>query len=88
MLKFSGWKVKERREKKRLTQTELAALLLDRGYGTTQTQVSRWESGQQPRKYIIAALADILGCSVHDLFEEDAADAAPFPGGRGGRVAA
>ena len=78
MLKFAGWKVAELRKKKHLTQTELAALLHKHGHGTTQTQVSRWEGGQRPRKYIITALCQELGCRPDDLFEEDAADTPPF----------
>ena len=77
MKKFSGEKVAAARGKR--TQIDLAAALRGRGFGTTQTQVSRWESGQQPRRYILDALADELGVSVDDLFEEVQADA-PFHG--------
>lgn len=66
----------------RLTQTDLANRLRDRGYGTTQTTVSRWESGQEPRAYMLPVLAEVLGVTVDDLYEpyEDEAGDAPFPG--------
>jgi len=65
-LRFSGEKLKELRGKR--TQHDLAEALRRRGYGTTQTQVSRWEAGQAPRGYIVDALAEELGCSRDDLF--------------------
>jgi len=78
MRKFSGQKLREARGKYR-TQTELAAALQRRGHGTTQTQVSRWEAGQEPREYIREALAAELNVKVDDLYE-DVPDDAPFRG--------
>lgn len=69
MLKFSGEKLRKARGKR--TQFDLASAMRQRGFGTTQTQVSRWEAGQAPRQYILGALAAELGCRVADLFEED-----------------
>lgn len=51
-----------------LTQTDLANRLRAKGYGTTQTTVSRWEAGQQPRAYVLPALAAELGVTVDELF--------------------
>lgn len=58
-----------------LTQTDLANRLRAKGYGTTQTTVSRWEAGQQPRAYVLPALARELGVSVDDLFADDEEEA-------------
>lgn len=66
--RFSGERLRQLRGRR--DQTDLAAALRRRGFGTTQTQVSRWESGQQPRRYILEALAKELGCKVSDLFED------------------
>jgi len=67
MPKFSGQKLKEYRGRR--NQTDLAAALQRRGLGTTQTQISRWESGQTPRKYVLPLLAAELGCEIAELFE-------------------
>jgi len=77
MQRFSHRKLKELRGKR--DQTDLAAALRRRGFGTTQTQISRWEGGQEPRAYILPALAEELGVAVDDLFED--VDA-PFRVGR------
>ena len=76
-MRFSGDKLREARStaKGRPTQIDLAAALRRRGFGTTQTQVSRWEAGQEPRRYIRDALARELGCSVSDFYEESDEDA-------------
>lgn len=84
MQKFSGAKLREARGKR--SQTDLAVALQLRGFGTTQTQVSRWEAGQQPRKYILEALASELHVHVDDLFEA-VPDDAPFRGRLGSSVA-
>lgn len=73
--KWNGAKVTELRGRR--TQSDLAASLVRRGHGTTQTQVSRWEAGQKPRKYILPDLAAELGATPDDLFES-VPDDAPF----------
>lgn len=79
-----GETLKRVRESKNLTQHDLASRLRERGYGTTQTTVSRWESGQEPRGYVLAALAEELGVKVDELFgadeDEEAASMQPFSG--------
>lgn len=72
MARFSGERVRKLRGRR--TQIDLAAALRKKGFGTTQTQVSRWEAGQAPRAYILPALAAELGCEVADLFEESEED--------------
>jgi transcriptional regulator with XRE-family HTH domain len=69
MKRWSGENLKEIRGKR--NQTSLAAGLQHRGFGTTQTQVSRWEAGQRPRRYIVEAIAAELGCKVDELFDND-----------------
>lgn len=71
MSRWTGRQLEERRGRR--TQTDLADALRRRcpGLGTTQTQVSRWESGQQPRKLVLPHLAAELGCSVDELFDAD-----------------
>jgi transcriptional regulator with XRE-family HTH domain len=68
---FSGGRLKELRNLKRLTQHDLASELRKTGFGTTQTTVSRWEDGQQPQSSVLPALALILGVSIGELFSED-----------------
>ena len=67
--RFSSEKLVGLRGKR--TQTDLAFALRRRGFGTTQTTVSRWESGQEPRTVVLPALADELGVTVDELYEED-----------------
>lgn len=56
------------------TQSDLAFALRRRGHGTTQTTVSRWESGQEPRAHVLADIAAELGVTVDALFEDDEDD--------------
>lgn len=72
--RWSGQRLVDLRGRK--TQTDLANALRERGFGTTQTTISRWESGKVPRGYVLPALAAELGCSVDELFVEDEAEAA------------
>lgn len=65
---FSGTALEALRERRKLTQHDLASALRIRGFGTTQTTVSRWESGQQPHASVLPALAAELGCSIGDLY--------------------
>lgn len=71
-----GTRLKALREHRKITQHDLANRLRDRGFGTTQTTVSRWESGQVPRGYVARALADELGTTIDDLFADDDEEAA------------
>ena len=69
--RFSGAKLQHLREDRNILQHDLADKLRRRGYGTTQATVSRWENGQEPRSYVMGALADELGVGVEDLYSDD-----------------
>ena len=61
--------IKELRKKAALTQAELAEAV-----GVTQSTVSQWESGTAfPRADKLPKLAEVLGCSVADLFNTETA---------------
>lgn len=71
---FSGRRLEELRSRRRLTQHDLASGLRARGFGTTQTTVSRWEHGQQPDGVVLPALAAELECSISDFYAPDSED--------------
>ena len=53
------------RKKKKISQSELACLL-----GVTQSAVAKWETGEsKPRADNLPRLAEILVCSIDDLFK-------------------
>jgi transcriptional regulator with XRE-family HTH domain len=67
--------VKDAREAKALTQTQLATLL-----GVTQPAVAQWESGiGYPEAFRVAKLGAVLGLSVDWLLNAIAADVASTP---------
>jgi len=74
--RVSGSKIRKFREDRKLLQHDLASRLRGRGYGTTQAQISRWEAGQEPRAYVLSALAAELGVKVDDLYGDEDAEAA------------
>lgn len=77
--KVSGGRLVELRG--RTTQTDLASALRKRGHGTTQTTISRWESGQQqPHASVLYDLAAELGCTVDELYGDDAEESRVLPG--------
>lgn len=56
--------IKSLRIKKGISQDTLAKLL-----GTTQAAVAMWETGaRMPRADKLPRLAEVLGCTVSDLF--------------------
>lgn len=58
--------IKTRRESAGMTQAQLAALM-----DVHQAAVSLWEAGKtRPLRKYRAKLANILGCSVEELFGE------------------
>lgn len=75
---ISGERIKTLRESRNLLQHDLASALRRRGFGTTQTTVSRWEAGQLPNASVLPVLAAELGVSLDDLYgdaeEEEPSD--------------
>lgn len=61
--------IKKFRVAKGMTQEELAAIM-----GTSQAAVGMWETGaRMPRADKLPKLAEVLGCSVADLFNKESA---------------
>lgn len=61
-------RIRELRIKAGLTQSRLAQLL-----GQTQQAVARWEAGEaMPRSDKLQQLAEILDCSIDDLYRKEA----------------
>lgn len=59
--------IKSLREAAKLTQVQLADKL-----GVLSTTVSNWETGVAlPKTIILPQLAEILGCTIDDLYERD-----------------
>lgn len=62
----------EIRTKTGLTQTEVAKKL-----NVTQSAVAMWENGRTyPRTSILKKLADLYGCTVDELLQEDPGEGA------------
>lgn len=60
--------ISEAREKRSLTQTDVAKYL-----GVTQGAVSQWENGMaMPRVELLPKLAELLGCTVDELLRAPA----------------
>lgn len=60
--------IRQLRKDKGITQCQLSAAV-----GVTQATLSYWESGKvSPRLSDLHKLAKVLGCSISDLFEEEA----------------
>ena len=61
--------IKILREKAGMTQAQLAEKM-----GTSQGAVALWETGaRMPRADKLPKLAEILGCSIADLFDSESA---------------
>lgn len=59
-------KLKEFRESKKLTQSDIAEKL-----DISRTSISMWETGESlPRADKLLQLAEILGCTVDELLKE------------------
>lgn len=58
-------KIKQLRESKKYNQNDLAEAL-----GVDRSAVAKWESGEVlPRTDKLPKLAEVLGCSIDELFE-------------------
>lgn len=61
---MDGSKLKELREKKKLSQYKVAEIL-----GVAQSTVAMWESGTNiPTADKLPRIAEVLGCSIDELF--------------------
>ena len=59
--------LKELRKKAGYSQMELAKQI-----GVTQSNVAKWEAGNYfPRPVLLPVLADLLQCSIDELFERE-----------------
>lgn len=66
-----GPRVREAREKLRLSQDQLAARLQTEGLGVNQNSISRIETGKRiVADFELKALAKVLGVDVEMLLEE------------------
>ena len=60
-------RIRELRQKKQLTQEELARLL-----GVDRSAVARWETGSNlPRAEKLITLAKVFGCSLDELLTDE-----------------
>lgn len=75
-VRFDGGKLKELRSDRKWDQHRLAEAARSHGVGITQSQVSRYENGQEPSGRNVMALAAALGIEVKDLYGEPDAEAA------------
>ena len=58
-------KIKQLREGRNYNQNDLAEVL-----GVDRSAIAKWETGESfPRTDKLPKLAEILGCSIDDLFE-------------------
>lgn len=65
------FRIRELRQKKRITQAQLAANL---GLRSSST-ITMWETGDRtPSSSILPRLADALGCTIDELYERDSPD--------------
>ena len=59
-------KLKEKRLQKNLTQEDIAKAL-----SVSQQAVAKWEAGEmKPQADKLPALAEVLGCTIDELFKE------------------
>jgi transcriptional regulator with XRE-family HTH domain len=69
---FQGKKLSAARLRAGMTQADLAYDLRGRGVKATPQGIVRWEKGHHmPRAAVIPALADVLGCSMEELYGDD-----------------
>lgn len=61
------FRIKELRQQKGFTQVQFSAMM-----GVQQNTVSQWETGcRNPSSSILPLLADMLGCTIDELYEHD-----------------
>lgn len=73
-MRFNGGKLKALRDSRKWDQHRLAEAARAHGTGITQSQISRYENGQEPSGRNAMALAAALGVTVEELYGADAED--------------
>lgn len=72
IVRFDGNRLKELRGQRKFDQHRLAEAARAHGVGMTQSQVSRYENGQEPSGRSAIALAKALGVKPEALYGDDA----------------
>ena len=69
---ISGTRLRTLRERRELSQSDLAERCTKEGRAVTQGQISRLEQGHSRKPYmpLVRALAKVLDVDVDDLYEE------------------
>lgn len=75
-VRFDGTKLKTLRDARTWDQHRLAEAARAHGVGVTQSQISRYENGQQPSGRNAMAIAAALGVEPRELYGEPDAEAA------------
>ena len=70
-MQFAGSRLRSLRLERRLDQHTLAERARSYGVGVTQSQISRYENGQEPSGRNALALASALVVDVIELYEDD-----------------
>lgn len=74
IVRFDGVKLRELRRGRKWDQHRLAEEARKRATGITQSQISRYENGQEPSGRNAVALASALGVTVESLYASGDAD--------------
>lgn len=73
-MRFTGDELKRRRLAAGLSRNDIVAEFIRAGERVSEATLIRWEAGDsQPRAEDLAMVASILGCSLDDLFDSEAA---------------
>lgn len=70
-VRFAGEKLKALRGSRKWDQHKLAEAARSHGVGINQSQISRYENGQEPSGRNALALAAALGVDVRELYGDD-----------------
>lgn len=76
-MRFDGEKLKALRSSRRWDQHRAAEECRRHGVGITQSQISRYENGQEPSGRNTLALAAAFGVEPRDLYSADAEEEEP-----------
>jgi transcriptional regulator with XRE-family HTH domain len=68
-VRFDGGRLRDLRTARKWDQHRLAEAARGYGVGVTQSQVSRYENGQEPSGRNVVALASALNVDVRELYD-------------------